>query len=466
MSSSIIPRRPYQPSAPDRYCRLFEPSPAAPKINWERLSDSMKSDQTAIPQTLWRSDPVGAGYTYFGQFVDHDLTEDRTPFHAAGITEPKDTENRRVPYLDLDSLYGHGPACPLYRDLYDADGISFRLGESIINGQQFDVPLTNGSPRFADPRNGENIIVRQVHAMFLKLHNVAVENLKKNNPTLSEVDIFAKARERVTWQYQWLVRHDFLSRICNRDTYHDVVERRHYRIDWQTAGFSIPIEFSQAAFRFGHSMVRPGYRLNKNTDAHLHELFMTTGQLSPMVAVDWYEFLEGNEFSMRIDTSITTDLFELPDADIRLFVTAEGPHGPSALPLRTLRRGAASRVPTGQDVRDKLCPTATLAPVPEAPGYSYDPWEILKELQLQESIPLWYYILLEAELNENGLRLGEVGSRLVLEVIEGCLWADSNSFVVRCGPEWGPPVWTAADGTNFQIETLFGIAKLVGLVQD
>ena len=67
------------------------------------------------------------------------------------------------------------------------------------------------------------------------------------------------------WQYQWLVRHDFLKQICQPDIYNAVVENGQCTIDWNTDGFSIPVEFSQAAFRFGHSMVRPDYTLNEVT---------------------------------------------------------------------------------------------------------------------------------------------------------------------------------------------------------
>jgi hypothetical protein len=472
MPGSEINIRPAVPSAPDRYSRLFPPfdDPLPPDTRdekLEQLAKSMKSPVTPIPFPAWKSTPVGAGYTYFGQFVDHDLTEDRTPLHLAGLVEPKDTENRRTCWLDLDNLYGHGPGCPIYGGLYE-DEASFRLGTPLVNGEAFDVPLTDGRPYVADPRNNENIIVRQVHAMFLKLHNCAVTQLKKATPGLASKALFAAAQERVRWQYQWLVRHDFLLRICNQNVYQDVIIKGNRRIDWLNR-FSIPVEFSQAAFRFGHSMVRAEYNLNSATQkVPLSDLFAEAkkGALDSKLAVNWAEFFEGRETSMRIDTAVVEPLFNLPDEDISRFVSSQGPHSTNALPLRTLRRGAANKLPTGQQVRDKLCPEADMQEPVVVADHPYDPWATLGDLGMKSRVPLWYYTLLEAEIDENGLRLGRVGSRLVLEVIEGSLLADPNSFLRRFGNDWVPPPWNRPDGSDFPIRTVLDVAKLVGLARD
>ena len=334
--------KPYLNSDPYRYSRLFAPfeDPLPEEIRntkLRKLAESMKASQSPIPFPAWKSTPIGAGYTYFGQFVDHDLTEDRTPLRLAGGIEPKDTENARTCWLDLDNLYGHGPGCPIYAPLYQ-DETSFRLGETLVDNETFDVPLTGGRPHLADPRNNENILVRQMHVLFLKLHNLAVNEVKKTMPSLGARDLFAKAQERVRWQYQWLVRHDYLEKICNRDVYQDVITGGYRRIDWSD-GFSIPVEFSQAAFRFGHSMVQAQYDLKGKKEVPLTVLFAEARRaLDPMFAVDWTEFFEGNQRSMRIDTGIVQPLFNLPDEDISRFVNAGGPHTTKELPLRTLLR--------------------------------------------------------------------------------------------------------------------------------
>ena len=205
------------PFSPGRstYCRLFPPSEKAWSEEALRaLGMSMKprdDGETAIPFECRTGEPIGAAYTYFGQFIDHDLTEDRTALRNAGEQEPDCTVNHRSHFLDLEHLYGNGPLARASQNLYAKDGVSFALGEVLTEGQPFDVPLVGNEPQIADHRNNENVLVRQVHAMFLKLHNLIAAQLPRE---LDAPKRFITARAYVRWQYQWLVRHDFLARIC------------------------------------------------------------------------------------------------------------------------------------------------------------------------------------------------------------------------------------------------------------
>jgi heme peroxidase len=414
---------------------------------------------------------IPAGYTYFGQFIDHDLTRDDTPLNEAGAKPPCETENHRVPWLDLDNLYGDGPFCSKHGHLYATDGVSFRLGESLINGEQFDVPLDEKTkmPQLVDDRNNENVIVRQVHAMFLKLHNAAVKELPSKLPARER---FERARDRVRWQYQWLIRHHFLKRVCEPKVYDDVITGGHRLINWESA-FSIPVEFSQAAFRFGHSMVRDSYVLNTEptgtpgnpAGVSLAEIFAgahAPGPLPPKLRVDWNRFLggptggKGHEFAFLIDTSIAKPLFHLPPEGIRLFVKSLTRDEPEELPVRTLRRGAATGLPTGEQVEMKLG-RALLRSSTEGAE-----WKVLDDLDLKGKTPLWYYILLEAELERGGVSLGTIGSRLVAELIEECLRQDPGSFL-RDGPDWFPPPWIGPQGRPIAVRTLLDLACVVGL---
>jgi hypothetical protein len=461
--------RPFTQSNPNRYCRLFRP--AEHSGNPEKLTQlamSMKRNETGIPLSNRKGEPMGAGYTYFGQFIDHDLTEDCTALRDAGYMEPNDTDNHRTPYLDLGGLYGDGPLSEAHKHLYEEDCASSRLGDAKIEGEAFDLPLDNNWPQLADPRNTENIIIRQVHAMFLKLHNHAVRELVRQK--MPAPKWFVEARRRVQWQYQWLVCHDFLKKICQCDVYDQVVRHGNRAIDW-SGRFSIPVEFSQAVFRFGHSMVRADYSLGHGTDRHLvrlHDMFWRgkPGPLDSTLAVDWRRFAVLGHGSMRIDTGVVSPLFGLPDEQIRLFGSAPTPHGPKALAVRTILRGNATRLPSGQQACRALCPGEAIVDPKKPVVRGYDPWAILRELDLAGDTPLWYYVLLEAELQEQekGLRLGALGSRIIAEVIRASLEADAESFVSQTGTDWQPPPWLNSNGEEVSLTSLFDVANLVGLV--
>lgn len=473
------PIQPHASAGADRYCRLLPEAPAPTQKKMtpealEKLAWSMHSNETPIPVDLQQGHaPPPIAVTYFGQFVDHDLTFDSTPLREAGSCEPVYTVNNRTPWLDLDHLYGDGPRSSRHAHLYQSDNASLRIGESASREEPFDVPFTDdGQLALVDKRNGENVIIRQIHAMFLKLHNVAVRELPRSLPSCERFD---RARDRVRWQYQWLVRSWYLREICHPEIYEAVIEKGDRRIDWLKAGFAIPVEFSLAAMRFGHSMVREEYQLN-NLPAQkggsgvvpLASLFGANNKrpLDRRLKIDWS--LLATDRAKSIDTALVEPLFQLPDEDINLFVRTPIPHPPNALPFRTLIRGAAMRLPTGQQVRDALG-ERTIAETP--PEYEeVDPWEPLRSLDLDRETPLWYYILLEAQLGRGvkgtssgfGGSLGHLGSRLVAEVIEGALLLDPTSFLRRKGPEWTPQAWTA-DGDQIEIKSLEDVARVAVL---
>lgn len=466
--------RPFASSAPDRYSRLLPPdretAQAATDSRLECLALSMREKPMGPPPL----NGVPAGYTYFGQFIDHDLTYDPAALPEDGIeTKPDETVNFRRSGLNLENMYGDGPGS---RDskLYDEDNASFRLGVAYgdcASGDRpvFDVPLdevcldpSSRRALAADPRNLENALVRQVHAMFLKLHNIAVTEVSER---FSAHDRFTKARQRVCHQYQWLVRHDFLSRLCNLEVYRGVVKRANPLVDWGHR-FSIPVEFSQAAFRFGHSMIRSHYTLGGDI-VSLATLFGGKDATGPLLCehtINWTDFLfpEGAgdigtinpEIAMRIDTSVIPELFKIPEYSLKAFVQVKRTTDTFALPLRTLKRGVAAQLPSGQNAQRALHARAISG--------NNDAWKDLKQCGLAENTPLWYYILLEAEVSEGGLRLGPVGSRLIAEVIEGSLWANPESFLRQHGRRWSPEPWLLSN-KKWPIRCLHDVAVVVGL---
>ena len=120
---------------------------------------------------------VPSGYTYLGQFIDHDLTLDESELDLAGSVNIPGLISKRSPSLDLDSLYGDGPdATPEY---YAADKLHLLRGRPSAAGSAgaaqdgMDLPRHKGSAgprrgtereaRIPDIRNDENLAVAQVH---------------------------------------------------------------------------------------------------------------------------------------------------------------------------------------------------------------------------------------------------------------------------------------------------------------
>ena len=200
--------------------------------------------------------------TFFGQFLDHDMTFDTTS--QLGVpTRPERAPNARTPGLDLDSVYGRGPMEDV--QLYEPDDRSKLRVES--GGQFEDLPRTGGRTAIiADPRNDENLIIAGLQVAMLKFHNRIVDMLRDGNDNddsrRGASGVYQEARRLATWHYQWIIVHEFLPAIVGSALVNDILSRgpRFYRP--RPGEQSIPVEFQGAAYRFGHSLVRPSYRAN------------------------------------------------------------------------------------------------------------------------------------------------------------------------------------------------------------
>ncbi|AHK79454.1 peroxidase [Ectothiorhodospira haloalkaliphila] len=389
---------------------------------------------------------IPAGFTFFGQFVDHDITFDPTS-SLESQNDPQALRNFRTPMLELDSLYGAGPAAQPY--LYDGVGRFLTSAE----GDHDLLRNHRGTAVIGDPRNDENLIVSQLHLAFARFHNHVFDEEAGRD--------FEEAQRLVRWHYQWIVLHDYLPRICGQARVDDILDngRRYY---WFAEEPYMPVEFSVAAFRFGHSQVRAGYRINATAGGA--RLFPAEadaprdGGLSDLrggvpVArehtVDWSGFLgegEGVQPSRLINTRLNESLLFLPDS----VVPAGVPDEARSLATRNLKRGAAFSLPSGQSVAacmgaDVLNQEELWGQVPGLPT------------PLPVPAPLWYYILREAEVREAGQHLGEVGGQIVAEVLIGLLEGDRASFVNHA-PHWRPTLPSKEEG-HFTLEDLVNIAQ-------
>ena len=383
-------------------------------------------------------DNVPAFFTYFGQFLDHDMTLDTQPLPTSSV-DPTTLTNVRDPRMNLDSVYGRGP--DQNPELYEADRKHLK-----VNGR--DLPRNaDGSAIVGDARNDENQVIAQIHVAFLHAHNRLIDKHKGGN--------LEQARNLMRWRFQWIIVHEFLPEVLEAATYADVfrpdgsIKTRFYDPK-QAFKAEMPVEFSVAAYRFGHSQVRRAYRLTEggpfvqvfdNTPNDLHG----GRPIAPDHIIFWPNFLaiDGQpstgtpaaNISRKIDTLVSSGLFLLP-------IPGAAPGGSEILAKRNIQRARAYGLPSGQAVAARLgIPVLTneqiIAAIPRL-GVLADP-------AYNGEIPLWLYVLAESRIVHNGAKLGPVGSRIVAEVVGGLLASDVRSYYRR---GWNP------DGGVFRSQDL------------
>ena len=250
---------------PGRFGRMFPnlPGLVVDDAALTALGNAMRDPSGADPT---RDNPgIPSGFTYLGQFIDHDITFDPTSMPEV-LVDPQAVFNFRTPKLDLDSVYGTGPSTQPY--LYEPGRRKLRVGATQTGGGDATIPAglpndllrLNGTAVIGDPRNDENLVVAQTHLAFIKLHNKCVDKLEAEG--FPQTGLFTEARKLVTWHYQRMVIDDFLARLCDPAVLADVVQNGRAFFDFAGEAF-MPVEFSVAAYRFGHSQVRNAYNYNR-----------------------------------------------------------------------------------------------------------------------------------------------------------------------------------------------------------
>ena len=412
---------------------------------------------------------MSAGMTFLGQFIDHDVTFDPTSSLERQV-DPEFVENFRTPTLGLDNVYGSGPgASPHLYDASDGQGIKFLLEPLNVKGKdnidKFDLPRnTQNCALIGDPRNDENLLVSQLHVLFLRFHNVIVDALRVKYPTKSGSEIFREAQELVRWHYQWILLHEFLPQLCGEDVVEEVTTNGRKFYGWHNSPY-IPVEFSVAAYRFGHSQVRPSYRANfgiasePNPTPFFAPIFdfgadrlsadpddLRGGKRAPRRFIDWHTFFDVRDGSIRpnklIDTKLSSPLFQL---------LGFGQGEVISLASRNLLRQLTFSLPSGQRVAHAMRLTPLDNDVfAELKGY---------KVNFDSSTPLWYYILKEAEVQQMGIRLGDVGSRIITEVFVGLLEGDNSSFLAQ-NPFWKPMLPCCEPYRNNKHFTFIDLARI------
>ena len=514
---------------------ISNPNKAEIIRNLRKLGELMVESNADQPS---QNSTIPAGYTYFGQFLDHDITagtgqirpdqKKLEPFPIVNdVFDPIDPEqletllkNMRTPNFDLDSVYG-GPGLAYleFPEFYQkGDRIKLKIGKNSIapagitpdpsldtnpSEPERDLPrhtlLTQqqieskealqGHPAttalIGDVRNDENLIVAQFHLAFLKFHNRLVDDLRSLFPKEDDESIFIKARGEFTRIYQWLVIHDFLKTLLGSDRVDEMLEQS--KGVFGSKDLFTPFEFSTAAYRFGHSMVRNTYDFNLNFGreeggnpallerASFELLFRFTGKgtIDPSTGqvldpgfvenklpnnwiIQWQRFFErqpefDDRVTRKIDTQLAEELSKMSNEAHEHLSESDQQQVPVSpiqfdaimkhLAIRNLLRGYLHNMPCAQDILAEINKGyGTNLPVLSQEQIQTNNSEELNN-HLSESgyldcTPLWYYILKEAEVEENGNRLGSLGSWIVGNTMIGFIQLDNKISVIN--EEWGP----------------------------
>lgn len=382
-----------------------------------------------------------AGYTYLGQFIGHDISFDPTAINKKMIANSSSIANFRIPAFNLNSIYGDGPFINPY--LYRASKADWRSAQFIIGEAEtkykgrrqrvYDLPRIKISQDkkntaiISDLRNDEHILISQLHLAFLLFHNKVVTDLAKEekNPIL----LFQRAQQIVRWHFQWIIWNDYLPRIIEEKTLKQLATEGRKYYSWQNEPF-MPLAFSAAAFRFGHSQVRENYKFNE--DKPNSELLQP--YQGPFTVVEWKRFFPegGNTSSPKLNRSqvigphLSAGLRKLPAV---VFPAHDQGHKENNLARRNLDRGYQLGLPSGQSL---------------ALAMNIQPLTIGKDIEgfpksLVDNTPLWYYILYESKAIHKGKKLGPLGGLVVAEVIHGILEGDKESFFHQ-PPHWRPTI--------------------------
>lgn len=377
-------------------------------------------------------------WPFFGQFVAHDVTADRSAVgpHADVAL----LRNARSPRVNLESVHGAGPAGVPY--LYDVeDGASLLVGHAGL-----DLPRNQqGVALVGDPRDDVHLFVASLHLAFLHAHNGLVARLREDGVPAGA--LFDEARRALVWHYQWIVLHDFLPRVCGPEPVGRVLAEGGRWFRPEPGEAFVPLEFADAAYRYGHGQIRHRYRLQVGgPEFPLFPDLVGFGPIRPEHRVDWALLADipgmpAAQRAKKLDGRLPASLIGLPrqitgDVDVVAY---------RSLAVRDLLRGTSTGLPSGEE----LARHVGVEPLHAG--------EIAPDLgpDFAGGTPLWLYVLREAGARAGGDRLGPLGALIVAEVLVGLIRADADSYL-SVEPGWRPTL--PAAGSDFGLADLLVFA--------
>jgi hypothetical protein len=374
---------------------------------------------------------IEAGQPFFGQYLAHDLTADRSPVRVQADVNA--LRNVRSPRANLEALYGGGPVGSPY--LFDQTDPA----KMLIAAEGRDLPRNQqGIALIGDPRNDSHAFMTRLQVAFIHAHNRLVDRLRADG--VSETALFEDARRALIWHYQWVILHDFLPNLVG-EAMTTTVLRDGPRFYHPTGEPFIPVEFADAAYRYGHSQIKGDYQLRRG-EARFPVFPDLAGfrPLAPEHVIDWTLLFDvprhpPAQRAKPIDGQLPSALIRLPESITGLVEVAAY----QSLAARDLQRGMGTGLPSGEAVARAL-------------GARPLTGEQLALGDWQDETPLWLYILREAAVRGGGDHVGEVGGVIIAEVVVGIISTDPESYLSN-DPSWRPTLPSHEPG-SFKIRDL------------
>lgn len=407
--------------APDFFKRPYQNPKSLEDLRFTRIIEDVKSsykdtasaiDIAASVEEVAPSfeDDMDVGLVFLGQFIDHDLTAN-DQFQTGGSSNAERPINLRTPFLDLDHIYGHGPnAQPSFYE----NRLYLRLSE---DGK--DVVRQSGIAQIVDKRDDITGLTLQVHIAFRKFHNAIVNKLLNgNSPNKLKANlrnkIFEMARNEMIGSYQGIVYNEFSKALLGRD-----LNLNYPKIT------NIPVEFSAAVFRIGHTLVPNEIKVNESGDM----LSPTSTDLrgENRIVVPWNLLVGKNAGKAgRFDAKIAPVMQKLfiplapQDPEGTLMVGGDNQNlgagklidGVLHLDLieTNILRAREQKLPSGEEILAKIS------------NFEY-------EEDIHGATDLFLFVLKEAE--KNNFKFGPVGAFVYEKTITGVLKDDRFSILKR-----------------------------------
>jgi hypothetical protein len=437
------------------------------------------TDTKSVEESISTSNLIPAGYVYLAQFLDHDISFDSRsdrfrhedhPWQSPDITK---VFNKRRPFFDLETIYGFDN--PTNEKEYTRAELMKAGSKTLLNlgmttpeyldpissgarGEYpNDLPRQEKSPlaKVVDLRNDSNLALAQTQVAFMKFHNAVIKQLNDSDSS----EVFEKARKIAIRHYQYIILTDFLPKIVKNEILTEVIaeivkngQGKYYHP--AADNIFIPIEFSIAAFRMGHSMIRNEYHWNIKRKAHISDLLYHTGiggtennginkksknKLRSAWIINWnwfYDFNPSGEkeknfnFAEPIDTKFSTGLNNLIPHH------SSGHGRANSLSALDLYRGRLWKLPAGQDIAKEIADKTGEEILSSDDIESTFGEKLTQEYRdfFKKETQFLYDLLAEAEVQNkrfNTTTLGNVGSRIVAEVIVKLLFESPYSILKK-----------------------------------